>query len=699
HKYDPISTREFYALSSFFDDGDESGLYSHFTAAVPTPKLALATAEDEVRIAAAVEREKALESELAALREQAGGAVPSEPIAVRPALGRYSFDALTADGKFANEHDAEHPGETFDGPELVAGRAGQALRFSGDNGARLPGLGAFQAWQPFSFSFWLELPAHEARAVVLHRSYAWTDAASQGYQLLIEDGRVTFALVHFWPGDAIAIQTRAELPLGRFVHLAATYDGSARASGLALYLEGERADCVVVRDHLTRTIASGDPGPPTLAQRFRDQGLAGGALDELAIFGVELSALEVRRLAGVERASSAAERSAHALAVDPTAAAVRRELSVARRALAELREAVPEIMVMRDDAPPRATHVLRRGSYDAPDLSEALQPDTPAVFPPLAPDGPSDRLALARWLTRPDHPLAARVAVNRTWQLLFGRGLVETPENFGIQGTPPSHPQVLDLLALDFVASGWDQRALIRRIVHSATYRQSSRASESARAIDPADVLLGRYPPHRLAAEEVRDLALAASELLVRDVGGPSVKPWQPPGLWSFTSAGDYVSDEGPGRRRRSLYTFWKRTSPPPNVTLFDAARREVCVARRASTNTPQQALVLLNDPQFVAAAGALARTALGRAASDAERCRELFRRVTGRGPRSEESAELEALLADAREAFTVAPDDAEALRQSANAELAPDVNRVEWAALCTLASTIFTLDAAVTLR
>jgi hypothetical protein len=328
-----------------------------------------------------------------------------------------------------------------------------------------------------------------------------------------------------------------------------------------------------------------------------------------------------------------------------------------------------------------------------------LQPDTPAVFPPLAPDGPRDRLALARWLTRPDHPLAARVVVNRAWQLLFGRGLVETAENFGLQGTPPTHPEVLDLLALDFVASGWDLRALLRRIVKSATYRQSSRGSERARTLDPADALLGRYPSHRLAAEEVRDLALAASELLVRDVGGPSVKPWQPPGLWSFTAAGDYVPDGGAGRWRRSLYTFWKRTAPPPNVTLFDAARREVCVARRASTNTPQQALVLLNDPQFVEAAGALARVTLGAATSAAERCRSLFRRVCGRDPCSEESMELESLLAESRAAFAKAPGDAEALRQSANAELAADVDPLEWAALCTLASTILSLDATVTLR
>jgi len=702
HKYDPFTTREYYALSSFFDDGDESGLYSHFTGATPTPKLALPSVEQErellAREARVAELERTLAEHLEVLR--ARSAETRAPLVVRPPLARYSFDALTADGRFVNERDAEKPGETFDGPELVPGHAGSALRFSGDNGARLPGVGAFREWQPFSLELRLELPETKARAVVLHRSYAWTDAASQGYQLLIEDGRLTFALVHFWPGDAIAIRTREEFPLGRFVHVVATYDGSMRAGGLALYLDGLRAECEVVRDKLTRTIASGDPGWPTLAQRFRDNGLAGGAIDALALFDVELSALEVRALAGLEPSGERPERLQHAfLALDARAAELRAELTAARRALCEGRERVPEIMVQRDDAPPRTTFVLRRGRYDDPDRAQPVEAGTPAVLGTLAAEGPADRLDLARWLVAPENPLAARVVVNRAWQLLFGRGLVETAENFGVQGALPTHLELLDTLALDLVASGWDLRALLRRIVTSATYRQDSRVEPATRERDPANELLGRYPARRLSAEQIRDLALAASELLVRDVGGPSVRPWQPPGLWSFTSAGDYVPDEGVGRHRRSLYTFWKRTAPPPNLTLFDAARREVCVARRSSTNTPQQALVLLNDPQFVECAGAQARLSLAGANDEAGRVAQLFRRLVGRWPEAAESRELTLLLADARAAFEADPGTADALRASAACELELGVDLASWAALCVTASTILSLDAAIMQR
>jgi len=698
HKYDPVTTREYYALSSFFDDGDESGLYSHFTGATPTPKLALPSIEQERELAKAEARVAELERELARCREEF--AVPEQAsLVAREPLARYSFDALASDGRFANERDAEKPGETFDGPTLVPGFAGSALRFSGDNGARLPGVGAFREWQPFSLELRLELPEKKARAVVLHRSYAWTDAASQGYQLLVEDGRLTFALVHFWPGDAIAIRTRAEFPLGRFAHVAATYDGSLRAAGLALYLDGVRAECEVVRDNLTRTIASGDPGWPTLAQRFRDNGLAGGAIDALALYDVELSALEVARLAGGAHAGEEEIRAHLFVTHDARAAELRSALLDARRARAELRERIPEIMVQRDDAPVRTTYVLRRGRYDDPDRAQAVEARTPAVLGALATDGPADRLDLARWLVAPENPLAARVVVNRAWQLLFGRGLVETAENFGVQGALPTHRELLDTLALDLVASGWDLRALLRRIVTSATYRQDSRVEPATRERDPANELLGRYPARRLSAEQIRDLALAASELLVRDVGGPSVRPWQPPGLWSFTAAGDYVPDEGVGRHRRSLYTFWKRTAPPPNLTLFDAARREVCVARRSSTNTPQQALVLLNDPQFVECAGALASLVLAVVNDEAGRVAQLFRRLVGRWPEAAESRELTLLRTDARAAYEADPGSAEALRALAACELELGVDLSSWASLCVAASTILSLDAAIVQR
>ena len=710
HKYDPLATREYYALSAFFDRGDECGLYSHFTDATPTPTLALPTEEQELASATARGALERLEAELAALPEARTSeferwlASAPRPPAPQP-VARYAFDAL-ADNHFENALDPAHPGEIYEGPQLVPGHSGNALRFSGDNGALLPGAGEFAHWQPFAFSLWLRVPERKERAVILRRSRAWTDAGSQGYQLLLEEGCLSFALIHFWPGDAIAIRTRGEFPLGRWVHVAASYDGSARAAGLALYVEGVRAPWSVVRDHLVKPITGGDPGPLALAERFRDTGLAGGEIDELSVFARALSDFDVAQLAAAPEAAPsfgelarAAQRAHYFLAVDPAAAELRTRLTAARHELADALAAVPEIMTMADDAPARATYVLRRGRYDDPDRAHPLEAGTPNALPPL-PDGvPHDRLALARWLTDGRHPLTARVAVNRFWQMLFGRGLVETAENFGVQGTPPANPELLDALAVDFVAGGWDVKALLTRIVTSATYRQGSRTTPALAEHDPANQLLARYPARRLSAEQVRDQALAASGLLCTTIGGPSVKPWQPPGLWSISAAGDYVPDEGEARHRRSLYTFWKRTVPPPNLTLFDAARREVCVARRGSTNTPQQALVLLNDPQFVEAAGALALRVLTEAQDEDERLTRVFRRLTGRAPNASELVELRALDLDEREGFVVAPTDAAALLTSTGLALPEGALAADWAALTAVASTVLSLDASVTLR
>jgi hypothetical protein len=713
HKYDPFSMRDYYALAAFFDDIDESGLYSHFTDATPTPTLALPTSEQEERIArgrAAVEAlQRALAARALGAAADLGAWLASAPVlAPPPAIGHYPLDAIAA-GKLENLADPEEPGEAYDDPQVIPGRVGGALSFSGDNGARFPGPGEFEHWDAFSFAFWLFLSEPRERAVVLRRSRAWVDAGSQGYQLLIEDGLLTWALVHFWPGNACAVRTRAALPCKRWVHVVATHDGSARAAGLALYLDGARVELETVRDCLWKPISGGDPGPLALAERFRDVGLAGGAIDELLVFDRQLSGLEAAALAaaGSGRAPPLPAEAEPELALehfllvlDEESRVLRARLHAARAQLAGELAGVPEIMVMRDLAEPRPVHVLRRGRYDEPDPARPVSADVPAALPPLSAGERRDRLALARWLVDPAHPLTARVAVNRCWQLLFGRGLVETAEDFGLQGSPPTHPELLDWLAVSFVEGGWDLKALLRTLVSSATYRLSSRATPELAAADPTNRWLARHPARRLSAEEVRDQALLASGLLVRTIGGPSVRPWQPPGLWSFTASGDYVPDEGAGRHRRSLYTFWKRTAPPPNLTLFDAARREVCCARRASTNTPQQALVLWNDPQFVEAACALAaRVVRGGPAPPGERLAAAFRRLTGRRPEASELAELERLLAEQQAEFEAAPASAAELLDAGALARAPGESEPELAALAVACSTMFTLDASLTIR
>jgi len=380
--------------------------------------------------------------------------------------------------------------------------------------------------------------------------------------------------------------------------------------------------------------------------------------------------------------------------------AERERLIAARDALAAQ---VPQTMITRDRDEKRPTHVLRRGEYDQP-LHE-VDASVPDVLPPLPADAPRNRLALARWLVAPEQPLTARVTVNRFWAQMFGRGLVASPEDFGTRGAFPTHPELLDSLALDFAESGWDVKALLRRIALSATYRQDSGVTGEALARDPRNELLGRGVRHRLDAEQVRDQALFVSGLLVERLGGPSVKPYQPAGLWKvvgYTSSNtaNFVQDSGDALYRRSLYTFWKRTSPPPTMALFDAPTREACTVQRARTNTPLQALALLNDVQFVEAARAFAarllREADGNDADDARLSRG-FRAVTGRAPDADELAILRETLAGHRATFAADREAALELLDVGDSDAPSDLDAGELAAWTLIANLLLNLDEALT--
>ncbi len=381
----------------------------------------------------------------------------------------------------------------------------------------------------------------------------------------------------------------------------------------------------------------------------------------------------------------------------------RAELDAERAALAALDAQVPRTMVMRERAEPRPARVLARGSYATP--GDPVEPGVPSVLPPLeSSDGArATRLELARWLVRPDHPLTARVAVNRAWLRYFGRGLVASAEDFGTRGAHPTHPELLDWLATEFVRSGWDVKALHRLIVTSATYRQSSRARPDAAALDPANALLARAPRLRLPAEAIRDGALAIGGLLVERVGGPSVRPYQPSGLWRVvayptSNTATFQRGEGDALWRRSLYTFWKRTSPPPTMALFDAPTRESCTVRRARTNTPLQALALMNDEQFVEAARTLAERMLrASGGDDAATAAHGFRLATSRAPDADEVAVLVRLARAQREELRADPAAAHALLAVGEAPVDESFDPVELAAWTLVASAILNLDETIT--
>jgi hypothetical protein len=710
HKYDPITQKEYYQFFSFFANIDESGLYAHFTDAVPTPTLLLASDVLDRRIAAVEARIRAAEANLGRVAEGRRSAFQAWLRSARPGLestptgviGNFPLESIEA-GKVVNLADAAKPGQASENPEVVEGRVGRALKLSGENNVTLP-LGNFDRYDPFSLALWIKTPDYKDRAVIVHRSMAWTDAGSRGYQLLIEDGKLSVGLIHFWPGDAIGIRARQPMPIDRWTHVAIAYDGSSRAAGLALYVDGRRADCEVVRDHLTKNITGGGNDQITVGQRFRDRGFKNGLVDEIKVFDRALTPLEAARLHDgaastfdLAKLSESQHRDLFAYYLSNVDAEYRSrlaELKALRKERSALVDPVAEIAVMKER--PRPTFVLKRGGYDAP--GERVEPGTPAALSPFDASWPRNRLGLARWLTDPKHPLTARVAVNRWWQSFFGRGIVATPEDFGSQGQLPSHPELLDWLARTFIDSGWDVKQLVRTIVTSATYRQSSDAPADLVAKDPENMLLSRGPRFRLPAEMIRDGALSSGGLLVETIGGPSVKPYQPSGLWEEKSGATYRRDVGPGSHRRSLYTFWKRTAPPPSMLTFDATTREVCAVKRQTTATPLQALVLLNDPQFVESARGLARRALTEGGSSlADRLAFAFRTLTGRRPGPRELVTLEGLYRDQYDEFRAGQSDPSKLLAVGDAPIDPALDPAEYAAMTVLAQALLNYDETVT--
>jgi hypothetical protein len=360
-------------------------------------------------------------------------------------------------------------------------------------------------------------------------------------------------------------------------------------------------------------------------------------------------------------------------------------------------------MVMDVAAKPRDTFILHRGDYSQP--TDKVEPGLPGFLPGLSEAGTTNRLALARWIVMRENPLTARVAVNRIWQMLFGVGLVKTTADFGTQGEYPSHPELLDWLAVDFSESGWDVKALIRKIVLSATYQQSSAAAPEILARDPANRLLARGPRFRLSAESIRDSALKISGLFVPRLGGPSVNPYTPGDLWREIShygstpatAQTFVQDHGEKLYRRSLYTFWKRTAPPPNMTVFDAPNRETCVVARPSTTTPLQALVLLNDAQFVEASRAFAERALHREGSDGDRLRWAFEESTSRSPSDAELRVLTSALSRERKRYTANEQQARDYLSAGESPRDPSLPIAEHAAWAQVAALLLNLSETVT--
>ncbi|MEP0842872.1 MAG: DUF1553 domain-containing protein, partial [Phycisphaerae bacterium] len=491
HKYDPLTMRDYYSLGAFFNSIDEWGLLHGNSGVQPHPVLYLPTPEQETALAG--HRQKILQAEanLAALRHSRepafrqwlAGKHPVSP--VMPDLaGSFSLDEAP-ENKLANAAIPAQPGTYNPANGLVPGKVGQAVQFNGDDEVSFPPAGCRHMDDPISVAFWLRPGKDYSRAVVFHNS-AGADPGYNGYELLLEGNRLRWMFAREWPGNCIAVRTREALPVGEWTHVTVTYDGSMKAAGLRVYLNGRPAVIDVVRDKLAKD--SGDAGRLAFGARFRDNGLAGGAIDELRVFGRAVTALEAaqlhdgKSLTGLLNRTERTEQELAALrayyfsALDEKTRAAFDALRQARAAFRETMNRVREIPVMEEQPEPRPAFILARGAYDAP-RDQPVGRDTPAALPAFPAGFPRNRLGLAQWLALPDHPLTARVAVNRLWQEFFGRGLVPTTENFGTQGQQPSDPDLLDWLARDFINHNWDVKRFCKQIVLSATYRQDSRAT------------------------------------------------------------------------------------------------------------------------------------------------------------------------------------------------------------------------------
>ena len=560
-----------------------------------------------------------------------------------------SFDDRNGN-RYPNLADRSKDASTNGNNKEVEGKFGKGIHFSGDDVLNFPsGFGDFNRHQTFTMAFWINPTQELERGVVVRRSKAWTDAASRGIEVLIENGRLSPALIHFWPGNAIRIKSKNKLPLNQWTHIGLTYDGSSHASGLQLFENGKLASTEVIRDHLTREITGGGDPFIGFAQRMRDRGFKNGMLDEFYLFNRVISGSEIEKLAELrKKIDDSAVREIFLHSAHKPSMAARQALYKERKSFGDQRQRLSEIMVMKEMPVLRETHILDRGHYE--NRGKVVNRATPAVLTPFTEGVPNDRLGLARWLTSSDHPLLARVTVNRYWQMIFGRGLVSTSEDFGMQGKPPSHPELLDWLARDLIKSGWNLHHLLKKMVLSHTYRQESKILKSALEEDPENLLLSRAPTYRLPAEMIRDSLLAHSGLLHKKIGGPGAKPYD-----LKVSFKPINPDGAPNVYRRSVYTFWKRTGPTPVMMALDASKRDVCTVRRERTDSASQALIMLNGTQFVETARATADILIQNHGSTnpSNLIEEAFKKLTSRSPSEQESKILRNLLEEQKKYFT----------------------------------------------
>ncbi|MDA0196903.1 MAG: DUF1553 domain-containing protein [Bacteroidetes bacterium] len=729
HKYDPIKQKEFYQLFSFFTNNDEKGQISYSDLAPkPSIKYENVLLENEI---------EAVKTMLAEVENEKQKIMPevSESI-LRNWFGNLDWEVLREQGLEAHfDLDLSETGfmknnvtKTFSGtlnfklpanlspPATVPGKFKKALEFDGTNTLTIGDIGDFEFYNEFSLGGWInysETP--EYNAGILSRRNG--EMYRSGYGLYLgKDNSLRFQIVavdygtssrHFNSTEKlIEVRTKTSIPKNKWTNIFGTYDGSGKASGVTLLVNGERQEVEILSDNLERNdLYFEDNESILVGTQFtvghwmmrgkKGNNLSGfkGAIDEISIYNRELSPLEVKYIFDNEPEYESN------LVYETYLKRENREIAQIENKLDSLRSIdteIPRVMIMEELDSIKPAYILERGVYSA--KGERVDRGTPESILEFSKDLPQNRLGLAKWLFDERNPLTSRVIVNRFWQMIFGKGLVATPEDFGNQGALPTHPELLDWLALEFMNDGWDMKKLVKLMVMSSTYRQSSTITQKKYQQDPENVYLSRGPYKKLTAEMIRDQALAASGLLNLKIGGKWVKPYQPPGIWEELAnqigENKYRPGKGADLYRRSIYTYWKRTIPVPSMLTFDASERAMCTVKRQATSTPLQSLVLLNDTQYIEASRRLAENLINTAEDNPVVWIEgIFRRLVSRSPSATESdllmeiyqSELQRFMEDDKSGFE--------LIQIGDSPTGENFDRNKLAALTVVASAIFNLD------
>lgn len=731
HKYDPVSQKDFYALSAFFNNTTQNamdGNVQNTPPIIPVPRAddrqrydqiakELVTVSDQLTARKAAARP---EFDTWAKKATVATVLRENPIT------NLRFHAPLTDGTGTETRfsvDGQVRATTFgdafgwaNGPR--GGKAFAVKSASAGEAPSVPEAGDFDGLkQAFTASAWVKFTRGNSTGAIVARM----DAATRyrGWDLYVENGRIGAHIINAYPEDSLKVVSNSGSPVNKWLHVAIAYDGSAKAAGVTVFVNGRRQDTTPQTDALKSTTRT--DVPLTIGQRAAgDARLLGAVIEDVRIYDRKLASAEVEQLARYGAAADAlAKPVAQRTPADldtafgwwlgrfdkPTGDLEARIVNLRNEdAAIKARGTIAHVMNEKSGEP--TAFVLFRGDYDK--RRDPVKADAPKSLPPLPPDVPRNRIGLAKWLVSKEHPLTARVTVNRYWQEVFGTGLVRTSGDFGIAGELPSHPELLDWLAVEFreptAASccehpkPWDVKQFFRLLVTSATYRQAAVTTSEKLDKDRDNRLLSRGPRFRMDAEMIRDQALAASGLLVRKLGGPSVKPYQPDGVWEAvamigSNTRDYRRDTGENLYRRSMYTFWKRSAPPASMEVLNAPSRETCTVRRDRTNTPLAALLTLNDVQFVEAARVLAEKTLAADADDAKRLDFMAKRLLARPFRAEERSVVNDVLKSLRANYEEKPDEAKKLIAFGESKADPKLDASELAAWTMLANQLLNLD------